>query len=91
MSVAIAPRTMTIILTTEPDPVFCYGQRLRLKRTEGKVVGMEYISPETKGNYAEGDNAPDLGWHYSFAYDNPGQTQDPTELFSEAQLLQAIA
>ena len=89
----IAPRirTLAFALTIEPDPRFSYGQCLTLKRGTGKIVGLEYISEEVRSQYPDRELCPDLGWHYSFHYDQRTLTSGPIELFSEAQLLNAIA
>ena len=85
------PRTLSFTLTTEPDPRFRYGQSLILKRGSGKIIGLEYINQDTRERYPDLERAPDLGWHYSFGHDNSSSVLDPIELFSETQLLQAIA
>ena len=84
-------RVVAIALTTEPDPRFCYGQHLTLKRGTGKIIGLEYISQETREKHPDLDKAPESGWHYSFGHDKASAALHPIELFSEAQLIQAIA
>ena len=92
MTVAVAPRIITVNLTTEAKPKFHYGQHLNLKHGRGRITGWEHIDEATQAklNELEG-NIIETGWHYSFAYDNPQWLQAPIQLFSETQLLDAIA
>ena len=88
MSAAIAPRTITLELTTEPAPAFYYGQQLSLHRGQGKITGLEYISKQTWEKYKADPTPPEQGWYY---YVELIDARDPLICLSEAQLLQRSA
>jgi|GEM_PF-6652603 len=90
--IAVEARTITMTLETEEEPKFHYGQHLNLKQGRGRITGWEHIDEATQAKLDESeDNTTELGWHYTFTYDNPHWLQAPIQLFSETQLLDAIA
>lgn len=92
IATAVKARIITDELIAESEPLFRYGQRLTLTQGSGRIIGREYIDEETWQKFEDPEcYAPARGWHYKFVYDYPSRVQGPIELFSEAQLIDAIA